>query len=292
MSYSKNRPACPPAHEGGLLKQLYRGALRPLLPLAASKAVSSAGGFVMSSPLSRPFIKGFVRRNAIDMNQYIPTRYPSFNDFFTRSIRPGARPIPKDGGLLISPCDSRLTAYDISDDLTFEIKGGRYSVASLLKNPPLAQGFAGGLCLVFRLSVDDYHRYCYFDDGKKGENIVLPGRYYTVQPIALERADFYKENSRQYTVMDTGHFGRAVQVEIGATFVGRISNFHGRHTFCRGEEKGMFEFGGSTVVLLLQKGAAALDGDIAGNSSLGFETRVLMGEVIGRSLLTGTIEPM
>ena len=279
--------ACPPAEEGKALSGLYRGALRPLLPLLSSKAVSAAGGAAMSTRASAALVPGFIRRAGIDMSDFESREWRSFNDFFTRGLRPGARPVDPDPLALVSPCDSRLLALDITPDLTFRIKGGDYSVSSLLRNRRLAEDFAGGRCLIFRLCVDDYHRYCYFDDGSKGGNIPLPGRYYTVRPVALERHDFFKENSREYTVMATRHFGKAVQVEVGATFVGRIENHHGVCSFRRGEEKGMFLFGGSTIVLLLGKNAADIDPRIIENTSRGLETRVLLGQRIGHARREG-----
>lgn len=279
--------ACPPAEEGKALSGLYRGALRPLLPLLSSKAVSAAGGAAMSTRASAALVPGFIRRAGIDMSDFESREWRSFNDFFTRGLRPGARPVDTDPLALISPCDSRLLALDITPDLTFQIKGGDYSVSSLLRNRRLAEDFAGGRCLIFRLCVDDYHRYCYFDDGSKGGNIPLPGRYYTVRPVALEHHDFFKENSREYTVMATRHFGKAVQVEVGAAFVGRIENHHGVCSFRRGEEKGMFLFGGSTIVLLLGKNAADIDPRIIENTSRGLETRVLLGRRIGHARREG-----
>ena len=279
--------ACPPEKEGRLISGLYRGALRPLLPLLSSRAVSAAGGAAMSTRASAALVPGFIRRAGIDMSDFESRQWRSFNDFFTRGLRPGARPVDPDPLALVSPCDSRLLALDITPNLTFQIKGGDYSVSSLLRNRRLAEDFAGGRCLIFRLCVDDYHRYCYFDDGSKGGNIPLPGRYYTVRPVALEHHDFFKENSREYTVMATRHFGKAVQVEVGATFVGRIENHHGVCSFRRGEEKGMFLFGGSTIVLLLGKNAADIDPRIIENTSRGLETRVLLGRRIGHARREG-----
>lgn len=277
----KNRPACPPFEDDALTEALYSGILRPLLPLAASKAVSLAGGLFASSKASRGMIPGFIRKNNIDMSQFERRDFASFNDFFTRRALDGARPLEGDENMLISPCDSRVMYYEISDDLKFRIKGADYSIAGLLRNRELAEAFAGGICLVFRLSVDDLHRYIYFDSGSKDGNIRIAGKYYTVRPTALKAADFYKENTREYTVLHTDNFGTAVQVEIGATFVGRICNFHQKHEFKRGEEKGMFEFGGSTIVLLLKKGAAVIDWDIRRSSMRGLETKVRLGEGIG-----------
>ena len=136
--------ACPPAEEGKALSSLYRGALRPLLPLLSSKAASAAGGAAMSTRASAALVPGFIRRAGIDMSDFESREWRSFNDFFTRGLRPGARPVDPDPLALVSPCDSRLLALDITPDLTFRIKGGDYSVSSLLRNRRLAEDFAGG----------------------------------------------------------------------------------------------------------------------------------------------------
>ena len=85
----------------------------------------------------------------------------------------------------------------------------------------------------------------------------------------------------EYTVLETENFGTVVQVEVGAMMVGRIVNHHGTHSFQRGEEKGMFEFGGSTTVLLVKKDQLKVDQDILENSKENIETVVKLGEKIG-----------
>ena len=279
------RTPCPPPAEGGLFSQLYGGRLSVLLPIVSAKWLSDLGGAFMSCPLSTPFIKGFIKRNGIDMSEYPKEDYKSFNSFFTRNILPDKRPglQTSDPSELISPADSRLTVYEVSSGLTFRIKGGDYSLSSILGSESLAEGFSGGYVMIFRLSVDDYHRYCFFDGGTLDSTRRIEGKYYTVQQVALNQVDFYKENTREVSILDTDHFGRAAYIEVGATFVGRISNRKGISRFERGEEKGMFEFGGSTVVVVLEKGRAIIDEDILRNSSLGFETRVKIGERVGRT---------
>lgn len=216
------------------------------------------------------------------MSQFEDRDFKSFNDFFTRKLAQNSRFIDSDPSALISPCDSRLSVYGITEKAIFNIKGVPYSVESLLKDSDLASEFSQGLCLIFRLCTDDYHRYCYFDNGSKGENIFIKGRLHTVQPIAFERYDVYAENCREYTVMNTENFGKAVQIEVGALMVGKISNFHEKSDFKRGDEKGMFEFGGSTIVLLLKKDSAVISQEILENSAQGIETIVKYGEAIGR----------
>lgn len=129
--------------------------------------------------------------------------------------------------------------------------------------------------------VSDYHRYIYIDDGCKSKNIHIQGIYHTVNPIALEKADIYKENTREFTVLHTKNFGKVIHAEVGAMLVGRIKNHHEKYKFSRGEEKGMFEYGGSTVVLIFPPDTVIPDSDILNNTNDGFETVVKIGERIG-----------
>lgn len=237
----------------------------------------------MNSWLSRGMIKGFIEKNQIDMDRYEEGPFRCYNAFFSRRLRRGIA-MDEDPKSLISPCDAKLSVYRIDRESRFSIKGTDYSIAELLRDSELAEMYQGGLCLIFRLTVDDYHRYCYVDSGTKGPNIFIPGKLHTVQPIALERHDIYKENCREYTVMDTDHFGRAVQVEVGALMVGKIDNFKQDGSFQKGEEKGMFQFGGSTIVLLLQEGCVRMDRELLDNTGNNLETIVKIGESIGRAI--------
>ncbi len=231
---------------------------RVLLKMLSGRRFSALCGRFMDSSLSRPLIRRFVRKNHIDLNEYTATRYRSFNDCFTRRIRAEMRPIPHNPRALIAPCDGRLSAYRISDGLVMPIKQSWYSVSDLLGGDPIAEAYRNGVCLVFRLCVDNYHRYCYIDNGTKGRNVFLPGQLHTVRPIALSRIPVFIRNCREYTVMDTAAFGPVTQIEVGALLVGKILNHDAEARVHRGAEKGMFLYGGSTIVLLLREGAADL----------------------------------
>ena len=157
-----------------------------------------------------------------------------------------------------------------------------YSVYSLLRDRKLAKRYHGGKALVFRLTVDDYHRYIYIDDGVKSNNRHINGFYHTVNPVANDVCPIYKENHREYTMIRSKNFGDMIQMEVGALMVGRITNHHKKtKKVKRGAEKGYFEFGGSTIIVLLKKDAVVIDSDIIENTNKGFETRVLCGEKIG-----------
>lgn len=243
--------------------------------------LSKAAGAFLDSGLSLGLISRFIKSADISLWEYEPGFYDSFNAFFTRKIKSGMRPVDMTENAFVSPCDSKLTVYKIDEQSRFIIKNGVYTVASLLKNRALAERYSGGLCMIFRLEVDDYHRYIYIDNGIKSRNVHINGKYHTVNPAALDKVNVYSENTREYTLLRTGNFGDVVQAEIGAMLVGRIKNHHERVRFSKGEEKGMFEFGGSTIVLLTLPGAVEIDGDILQNTAEGFETVVKMGERIG-----------
>ena len=265
-----------------LLAALYGSAPGRLLlkPLTAPWLSKVARKF-LSTGASKVFIRPFIKSNCIDMSQFEPVAYESYNDFFSRRIRPEARPIDMDPRHLISPADSKLTALPITETGRFTLKHTEYTVGSLLKDPTLAAEYVGGLCLIFRLTVDDYHRYCYAFDAEKGENIAIPGKLHTVNPIANDFFPIYKENAREYTILHTREFGKVIAMEVGALLVGKIVNHHGPSTVQRGQEKGYFQFGGSTVVMLLKQDTAVIDDDILENSRNGIETVVKFGEKIG-----------
>ena len=275
-----------PAQESASLRFLYgKPAGRALLKLAASRPASQLAGRFMDSPLSRPLIRPFASRNKIRMADYIPLSYPCFNDFFCRPIRKELRPIAQEDTVFMAPCDGYLSAYRITDGLVLPIKQSRYSVAELLDGDPAAESFRDGVCLVFRLCVHHYHRYAYADDGRILRRRFLEGELHTVRPIALAALPVFTRNCREYTLMETAHFGTLCQVEVGAMLVGRIENYKGAGVaFRRGEEKGRFLYGGSTVVLLLQKDRIALDEAFFENTAQGLETPVRLGEVLGRVL--------
>lgn len=267
------------------LRLLYGTAFgRRIIARLVRPGVSEFAGRVMDSGLSSLFISRFVRKNRIPLSEYIPTRYRSYNDFFTREIRPECRSFPEDVNVLGSPCDGKVTAYSVSDRLVIKIKGSDYSIKSLLLNRELCEEFAGGYCVIIRLSVDNYHRYAYIDDGCKSDNYYIAGLFHTVNPVAMEHNNIYYENSREYTIIDTEHFGRVVQMEVGALAVGRIVNYDGEGRIERGAEKGYFEFGGSTVVLLLKREAVRIDDVFLKNTEEGYETLVRLGERLGCSV--------
>ncbi len=254
--------------------------LRPLV----SPAVSKFGGRLLSRKVSRVFIKPFIRSHSIDMSQYEKKRYTSYNDFFTRRLMDGARPVEMEPHIFVSPCDSRLGVYEINRLRTFAVKHTRYTAFGLLKSRKLAEQYTGGYVWIFRLCVDDYHRYIFIDGGTESRRFQIPGVFHTVNPAAGDRFPIYKENTREFSILQSENFGEIIQMEVGAMFVGKIENRPRKARVERGQEKGNFAFGGSTVILMTRAGKVLPDQDILENSLRGIETKVKLGERIGEKI--------
>lgn len=267
----------------GSLRFLYNTAVgRCILRLLICKPISSVAGFFLDRRISSLFVKRFIKSNNIDMTDYENRKFRSFNDFFTRGVKDGARPVCKDENAFVSPADARLSVYPITPDRYFTVKSVDYTIADLLENTELAERFSGGYCMIFRLAVDNYHRYGWCADGQAESTVHIKGKYHTVQPIAMRRYPIFRENVREYTVLNTEKFGTVVQIEVGALMVGRICNNEKSSCIAvKGQEKGRFEFGGSTVVVLTEKDKVKLDDAFFVNTENELETNVKYGEKIG-----------
>lgn len=270
-----------------LLEYLYgTWAGRRLVCFLIRPSVSRLGGRMLNTRFSSLLIQPFVRRTGIRLEEYekqSPKEYRSYNEFFCRKVRRDCRPICGEPKAFISPCDGKASVYPIGEDKSFLIKNTRYTVKSLLRSERLAARYSGGYAYVFRLTVDDYHRYCYVGDGVKSRQKKIAGVFHTVNPAANDRYPVYKENTREYCLIKTPDAGTVVQMEVGALMVGTICNYsHAAGQVRRGEEKGRFEFGGSTVVVLVEPGKVVPDSDLLANTWNGWETIVKMGERVGR----------
>lgn len=239
-------------------------------------------------PASRRHIVPFVRQFGVVLQEArIPAGgFASFNDFFIRRLQPGARPVETDPRALIAPADSRLQVFELTADTRLQVKGSAVTVPALLDRPGLPQGFEGGCCLVFRLAPCDYHRFGYVDDGRQGPVHSVPGLLHSVNPLSLKyKPDVHCTNQRQWCFMEGRALGTMIQVEVGAMLVGSIVQHQPAGGPCRrGGEKGYFQFGGSTVILVLPAGRVRIDADIRHHSAKGIETLVRYGEKIGQAV--------
>lgn len=265
----------------GKLEFLYNNPFgRLFLRLAVSSFVSGIYGKRNSSKRSAKKIPGFIKEQNIDMNDFEDREYVSFNDFFTRKIRPGKRPVDMDDKALISPADSKLLVYKIDNDTKLFVKGRDYTAGEILGDEKEADAFKNGYALVFRLCVNDYHRYCYTDSGSVIKSRKIKGKLHTVSPVSKDHK-IYKENSREVYILKTDNFGTVAYVAVGAMLVGKMVD-GGAKVFEKGQEKGYFEPGGSTVIIFVNN--VSIDEDIMEQSINGIETKVRYGEGIGIAL--------
>ena len=276
---------------GKILNWCYQSPIgKNLTELIIKKRITSKiyGGYC-DTKLSKNKIKKFVDEFDIDLsiaNKDL-SDFTSFNDFFIRTLKTEARKINKDKDILISPGDGRLFAYtNISMNNLIQVKNITYSLSELIEDNSIAEEYEGGVCLVLRLCPTDYHRFHFVDSGIPGGTHFIKGNYYSVNPTALERIPkLYCQNKREWCIFKSDNFGDIIHVEVGATCVGTIiQSYTPNSRVQKGMEKGYFKFGGSTTIIFFKKDTIEIDEDILNQSDLGFETKVLMGESIGKKL--------
>lgn len=287
-----------PARIKTALKLMYASQLGSLLTRtagvrAALKALSVHEGRVMDAPASRADIAKFVREFAIPEDELLVPlgEYANFNAFFSRKLRPGARPVaaPGDPGVVVSPADCRLAAFESqSEACDLWVKGEAFSLDALLgpAHAELAAALEGGPILVCRLAPQDYHRFHAPLAGVVEALTEIDGSLYTVNPLAVRsaRPDIFTGNKRVVAPFRTAAGGLLAFVAVGATAVGSI-NFTARvgDAVEKGGELGFFSFGGSTVLVVFPRGAnVSVDADILSNSRAPLETIVKQGEAIAR----------
>jgi phosphatidylserine decarboxylase len=248
--------------------------------LFRSTWVSRLMGLWYDAPLSRWQIDAAIEELAIDVDEFAESRqnYRSFNAFFARRLKPGARPFSSDPAVIVSPADGRVLVFPALEEDTFvPVKGHPFSIRRML--PGHAHRFLNGALAVIRLCPADYHRYHFPCAGTITEYGRIPGALHSVNPIALASGpDVFGDNKRSYTLIESGHAGTLCFMEVGAFGVGSIVN-----TRCSGPvekmaEKGYFKFGGSTIVLLFEPGRIRFSEDLTANSAAGRETLVKVGQ--------------
>lgn len=275
---------------GSFVKLLYANkAGLKLERILAQKWVSSLYGHFQSSSLSKHKIEKFIADYAINMDEFEGRgKYQSFNDFFVRTFRPGARPFVPEQNVLPAFAEARYLGFEaITSEQVFPVKGNELSAEVLLAHQELAQDFMGGPLLIARLCPVDYHRFHFPDDGELLKFYEVSGALHSVNPLALKSVSgIFCGNERHVSILQTKNFGKIAYIEVGAMCVGKIVQTHpafsGKNkSFKRGEEKGMFLFGGSTVVVLGEKGKWSVSPDILENTSNRREVYVKLGEELG-----------
>jgi phosphatidylserine decarboxylase len=267
------------------LHLLYETTLGRLLlgAIFARRWYSSLSAIKDKRPNSVRKIQPLVDRFGIDMSDYPEQSYTSYDSFVTRKIDPAKRPVASDPHALIAVADSRVLAYSVTSEGRIPVKQSSYTITELLRDPDLAAAYNAGTCLLFRLGTEDYHRYCFADDGEVIRTKSINGVLHSVQPISSKRYKAFSENYREYSVIETANFGTVVTIEVGALLVGKIHN-HDVTSCLRGQEKGYFSLGGSAILYLLKPGIVTIDSDIMEYSRQQIETKVRLGEKIGEKV--------
>ncbi|MDR2667815.1 MAG: archaetidylserine decarboxylase [Puniceicoccales bacterium] len=244
---------------------------------------SRMASLIANRRFSALFIESFVRRHGIsvaDCGKDLRS-YDTFQEFFTRKLKPAARPIDGDRDSICAPVDGRyLHIAKLPQAGTVAVKGRRLKLEELLGSVSLARKFVGGSAFIARLAPFDYHRFHFPCDGVPNRSLRLGHRLHGVHQLALERVRALCTN-RRFLTRIVSDSGEVAMVEVGATFVGSVKQCYvpGVHAK-KGDEKGFFALGGSTVVLLFEPGAAVAANDIRHWSGRDVETYVKMGDCI------------
>lgn len=273
------------------LKFLYYNPLGelPLNLVVKKKFLTEYYGKKMDKPESVKKIPSFIEQADINIAEAKKRveEFKSFNDFFYRELKEGARTVDYRENVLTSPADGKILAFENLDiEKEFYIKGDKFTLEEFFADKGLANKYKNGVFMIIRLAPIDYHRFHFPADGEISESKLIDGVYYSVSTHAIKKNfRILCENKREYSILKTEKFGDIAMFEVGATMVGGIKQSYKPNSYVKkGEEKGYFYFGGSTCVLVFERGKVKIDEDLLENTKKGIETKVYMGEKIGISL--------
>lgn len=259
----------------------------PLLHTIVKNPIfSRVYGFFQKTKSSKKKVKPFIENFGLDPAEFLDDvdHYQSFNDFFIRKLKPEARPICTDKNAAVIPADGRYLFFqNVDEALGFIVKGQKFNLATLLDDPELTKKYAGGAMIMARLCPTDYHRYHFPVDCLAGKEKMINGWLYSVNPIALKKdIHIFTQNKRAITELESPQFGKVLFLEIGATSVGSINQtYQPDQSYLKGDEKGYFSFGASSLILLFEPGRLIIDKDLLAATNEGFEIKCLMGQKMG-----------
>jgi phosphatidylserine decarboxylase len=275
-------------------------ALQHLLPQHGISRLVLAATRSTNPSFKNALIKLFVRGFKPDMTDAVerePTAYASFNEFFTRALRVGTRPMDADPRAIVSPVDGTVSeAGPLSADRLLQAKGHQYTLRALLAgNPAWERTFAGGSFATIYLAPYNYHRIHMALPGELRESFYVPGRLFSVNRTTAQLVPgLFSRNERVFCGFDAGGMPWAI-ILVGALNVGSMATvWHGDVTprkhrevtalpvtdrqapveLPKGAEMARFNMG-STVILLLPPGAAQWAATLTAGRTL------RMGERIG-----------
>jgi phosphatidylserine decarboxylase len=270
------------------LKFLYHSSIGRLAIryLIGRKIFSKVFGYLMRQSASRKKIRPFVERYKIDMlvAEKKIEDFKNFDEFFSRKLKKDARPIAVDHRKIVFPCDGRHLLIENFEKLPpFFIKGQQFNLKTLLQNDELFERFRSGSAVISRLCPVDYHRFHFPCDAVIRKIYQVSGDYFSVNPIVTRsKISVLFENKRIVSVLQSRDVDQFLMIEVGATCVGSITQTAevGRLYF-KGEEKGFFSFGGSTIMTIFQKNRMSFAEDLRQNSANGIEMFAFMGDDMG-----------
>ncbi|WP_124057855.1 phosphatidylserine decarboxylase [Vaginisenegalia massiliensis] len=272
------------AYQDGLLKRLYGSNLLRKLILAwlVRPFFTKVYSWWDYTPLSKGKIERFCQTYDIDLSCYQDGPYKTFAAFFKRQYQDDQIKL-WNSQQIGAVAQAKLQVYTVDETLSLRIKDQDYSLVDLLVDEPLANLFRGGMAFLYRLGVEDYHRYLACETGQVRLRRRLAGKLHSVRQLAQDHYPVFKENVRQYCLLDTKDGFPVIQMEIGALLVGKIHN-----SLCAqleaGQEKGYFGLGGSAILVLYPAKVVEVSEEINRLSQAGFECQVQIGQVIGEKI--------
>lgn len=270
----------PKEYQAAWLKRLYQTKWgNSLLSIVTSRLFSIVWTAIDHTRLSKNKIAQFIKEYDIRLSDYESVNYKSFSAFFIRKLKADKIQVSP-SNRVCAVAQAKLLAVPIHSDQTFNIKEQNYRLEDILQDRSLADHYEGGTVFIYRLAVDDYHRYLVSETGMVIRRRKIRGKLHTVREIAQQHFQVFKENKREYCLIETKKSGMVMQMEVGALLVGKIYNPPSA-SYQRGHEKGWFSLGGSTILVAYPKGTVTVDEDICYYSSLNIETQVNIGEGIG-----------
>jgi phosphatidylserine decarboxylase len=268
-------------YAAGELEFLYGNTFGKLLleHVLTRRSFNRLYGLMKRTRRSRGHIQGFIETLGVDTTEIEKPidAYTSIDEFFSRKLRPGTRPVDQNPDHLLSPCDGRVLAWQCLKEGELSVKNTRTTIPELIGDAALAKVFATPAVLLVRLAAADYHR-CHFPaDGIASAPRGVGKKLHSVHPIALEKGAPSYANYRMVTRIETDAFGPLLIIEVGALTVGSIMQTFTAGKVTRGQEKSYFRFGGSAVLMLAQQNRIAFDDDLIRSTIEGFESRVRVG---------------
>ena len=245
-------------------------------------------GSRMNAPASRRKVLPFIKNYGLEAAEFAdsPDSFQSFNEFFFRKLKPGARPIVPDADAAVFPADGRHLGFqNIEEAEGIFVKGAKFTLKKLCADREIAERYRHGSIVLSRLCPVDYHRYHFPVSGIPSKPALIQGALYSVNPLALrQNINYLVENKRAYTIIQSPEFGQVLMFEVGATCVGSFEyTFTPGVPMHKGDEKGYFKFGGSETITLFEPNRIQLADDLLDNSKIGRELYARMGDFMGRA---------